>query len=293
LHQGKKPKMKNYPIQFVIFILLCSSFYSCKKENKLPIYATTEQIILKDINYGKDIKQKMDIYLPAGRNIETTKLVVMIHGGGWVSGDKSDFGINEETLKTLIQQFPDCALINLNYRLASANSNQFPAAENDIKSAMQYIYKNIKSYQISNQTYILGASAGAHLAALQSLKYNENNYIKGCIAISGVYNLTSAYEQSNSEARSFINLFLGGDPTTIPQTYGAASPVNFINVNSPKFLILHGLEDNLVPVSQASELKNSLEAKNVPLVYFTYSGGHGIPPEHLVEAFSYIKDFIN
>src|SRR5690606_25593021 len=58
-----------------------------------------------------------------------------IHGGGWIGGDKSDFDVllNTENLENLKKEFPDIAVFTLNYRLATSNANQYPAAEQDIK----------------------------------------------------------------------------------------------------------------------------------------------------------------
>jgi acetyl esterase/lipase len=44
-----------------------------------------------NVSYGTDASQKMDIYLPPGRTTAATKAIILIHGGGWSSGDKSDF----------------------------------------------------------------------------------------------------------------------------------------------------------------------------------------------------------
>lgn len=282
--------MKINLLSFSMLLSVALLFMACRKTT--PSYPAEEQITLLNVKYGSDPLQQMDVYLPSGRTKSTTGIVVFIHGGGWSGGDKSDFQLTAETVNTLEQQFPGYALINLNYRLVTATANQYPIAEQDIKAAMQHVWDNLDSYGVSSKTYLLGASAGAHLAALQALKYNANGYIKGCIAISGPYNLKTAYNSSGSETKLVLEVFIGGNPTNKPDEYHAASPVNFITATSPKFLLLHGNEDNLVPVSQAAEFKAALEAKNVPVSYFTYSGGHGIPPEHLVEALQRIKDFI-
>lgn len=234
----------------------------------------------------------MDIYLPAGRTQSNTGLVVLIHGGGWSGGDKSDFQLNAETIQILKEQFPGFALFNLNYRLATANSNHYPATELDIEAAMVHIWNHLGEYHLSNKTYILGGSAGGTLAALETLKHNTKGYIKGCISISGAYNLVSAYNQAVPETKLYLQAFMGGTPIDKPSEYVAASPINFITTSSPKFLILHGLEDNIIPVAQASEFKSALEAKNIPVTYFTYTGGHGIPPEYLEELLIRFKGFI-
>ena len=270
----------------VLFVVACS------KDEKPEIYPVNEDIVLKDAAYGDHHQQRMDIYLPAGRSPDLTKIVVFIHGGGWSGGDKDDFQLADESVRVLKETFPGFALFNINYRLVSGSSNQYPAAEEDIKRALAYIYSTLESYQLSSATYVIGGSAGAHLAALHTLKYNSNDRIKGCIAISGVYNLVSLYHMGSTEAKEVVTAFMGGAPVERATPYEQATPVNFITPSSAKFLILHGLEDNLVPVSQAYELRDALAEQQVDHTVFTYPGGHGIPPEHLVEAFGYITDFL-
>ena len=61
----------------------------------------------------QDAAQKMDVYLPAGRTTENTKVVVFIHGGSWNGGDKADFNTAIPLLKN-----PTSGLCNLQYKLS-------------------------------------------------------------------------------------------------------------------------------------------------------------------------------
>ena len=168
-------------------LLLCPIFtllqISCSKDKNEITYPTNEDIILENISYGPHDRNKMDIMLPSGRHATKTKILVLIHGGGWIGGDKSDFDVilNRDNLENLKKEFPDIAVFSFNYRLASSEVNQYPAAEQDVKVAMDFIFKNANTYQVnSNATYILGGSAGAHLAALYTVK-NPSPRIKGTI----------------------------------------------------------------------------------------------------------------
>lgn len=238
----------------------------------------------------------MDIYLPAGRNISGTKVVVFIHGGGWIGGSKDDLPLDLENLQLMKTIFPDVALFNLNYRLVvekeNGLENQYPAAVEDIRRAVDHIHRNLRSYQLSSDTYMVGGSAGAHLAALHTLRYNTGNRIKGCVAISGAFDLESLYNDGNSEAKLVVAAFLGGSPTERPDQYHDASPINFVSSSSPKFLILHGREDELTPLNQANDFVQELQDKGVAHSSFLYSGGHGIPPEHFGEAIERIQVFL-
>lgn len=285
--------MKTINFSVIPLFIAALSLWGCTKDTAPEVYPVAEDVILKDVTYGGHAQQRMDVYLPAGRSQAATKIVVFIHGGGWVAGDKDDFQFTDENLQTLKVYFPGFALVNLNYRLVNGDENRYPAAENDVKQAMDYLYRQLESYQLSSDTYLAGGSAGAHLAALHTLKHNSNSHIKGCIAIAGVYNMQSLYEYGSTEAKLIVAAFMGGRPTDQGNRYEQASPINFVTSSSPKFLLLHGTEDELVPVSQAYEFRDALAGNGVEHTIFTYSGGHGIPPEHLVEAFEYIGAFLN
>ncbi|WP_160070303.1 alpha/beta hydrolase [Sphingobacterium bovisgrunnientis] len=279
-------------------LLICPIFtvllLSCSKDENEITYPTNEDIILENISYDPHERNKMDIMLPSGRNTTKTKILVLIHGGGWIGGDKSDFDVilNRDNIENLKKEFPDIAVFSFNYRLATSEANQYPAAEQDVKAAMDFILKNATSYQInSNATYILGGSAGAHLAALYTVK-NPSPRIKGTIGISGAYELKSLYTDGNAEAKQVLEAFLGGTPQNKEQNYFQASPLNFINNTTTKYLLLHGQDDRLLPISQAQKFETALKSKNIDVQKFYYSGGHGLPPEHVVQGLQIIRDFL-
>ncbi|MBK7289651.1 MAG: hypothetical protein IPI78_05040 [Chitinophagaceae bacterium] len=64
-----------------------------------------------NVAYGTDAQQKMDIYLPANRTATNTKVLILIHGGGWTSGDKTDF--SSALIDTLNKRFPNYAILIL------------------------------------------------------------------------------------------------------------------------------------------------------------------------------------
>src|SRR6476620_4903920 len=69
-----------------------------------------------NVFYGKHAQQELDYYLPVNRNSSDTKVLILIHGGGWVGGDKRDFNTTVDSLKNELNDF---ASFNINYRLAT------------------------------------------------------------------------------------------------------------------------------------------------------------------------------
>jgi acetyl esterase/lipase len=103
--------------------------YPNKNSPSHPSFVTETKI---DVAYGKDSLQRMDIYLPPGRTSYVTKSLILIHGGGWNSGDKSNFAVYIDSFK---HRLPDYAIFNINYRLVSSN-HIFPVQENDVKAQL-------------------------------------------------------------------------------------------------------------------------------------------------------------
>lgn len=272
--------------------LLCIGLaIACSKDD--DILPTDQDIVLKDVPYGPDQRHRIDVYLPARRNPETTKILVYIHGGGWMSGSKDDLNLDSQQLQLWRSLLPDVALVTLNYRLVTGEKNRYPAAEEDIVQAMNHLFSKLHTYQLSSRTYMSGGSAGAHLAALYSLKHDQAGRVRGCIGLSGPYDLRLLYEQGGPDAKLITAGFLGGTPENIPEIYHDASPVNFVTPHAPKFLIVHGRNDELTPLGQAELLMNILDRHHIPYSYFFYNGGHNIPAVYLPETLNRIKAFID
>ena len=86
---------------------------------------------------------------------------------------------------------------------------------------------------------------------------------------------------------------LGGTPSTNAALYQASSPINFVSARCPPTLILHGGADPLVPVSQSTALKATLESVNVPVQMVIYpTEGHGWLGANLSDSYGKIADFL-
>lgn len=273
--------------QYLWLLLFVATLPSCLKE---PGNDSNRAATLMNVSYGSDAKQNMDIYLPAGRSTGTTKVIVLIHGGGWTEGDKADF----TPFVTAIQQLlPGYAIFNINYRLVYNGSHIFPTQENDVKSAIEFIYSKRNSYFISDKFVYLGASAGGHLALLQAYKYNTPVKPKAVVSFFGPTDLTALYN-TNFFAALILAQTAGNTPTGNPAIYQQSSPLTFVNASSAPTLLLHGGVDPLVPPSQADVLKAALDNASVSNQYVFYPGeAHGWTGPNLDDSFSKIVTFLN
>ena len=269
-----------------------SIFTACQRtENSAAEQKLLPAETLLNIAYGKDSAQKMDVYLPANRTDSNTKVLVLIHGGGWASGDKSEFATAIPILK---EKLPHYAIVNLNYRLASQTANHFPTQENDIKQAIQYILDKTNTYHISSNLALLGTSAGAHLALLQAYKHTDQLKPKAVISFFGPTDMTDMYNrQYNSYYQFALQLLVGGTPATKPDVFRQASPVHFVNRQSAPTLLLHGGKDGLVPPSQSKNLKEKLDKAGVPAELVIYPNeGHGWYGANQANSFDRIVAFL-
>ena len=278
--------------QWLLVALGICFLTSCQKDadngNPTPLPEKTEL----NVSYGTDAAQKMDIYLPGGRTTSTTKVLIMIHGGGWTQGDKSEFTAYVDTLK---RRLPGYAIFNINYRLATGSANFFPTQENDVKAALDFIYNKRNDYVISDKYVLLGASAGGHLALLQAYKYSTPVKIKAVVDFFGPTELVNMY---NNPPNPLIPLLLqqvtGGNPSTHASMYQQSSPLNFITAQSPPTIILHGGTDIVVAPSQSVLLRNQLQTAGVVHQYVFYpTESHGWTGSNLTDSFDKIQAFIN
>jgi acetyl esterase/lipase len=125
----------------------------------LSFSSAAAQTIERDIAYGSDIAQRLDLTLPRGTGFPT---VIFVHGGSLTSGDKadSDYG---DVCRPFAAEGIGCA--NVNYRLAPAH--RWPAMAEDVARAVAWAHANIESRGGDRRKLILmGHSSGAMLVAL-------------------------------------------------------------------------------------------------------------------------------
>lgn len=160
---------RNIQALFMGITTLCM-VTGCSKDNKGTV---AEGTVMNDVSYGTDARQKMDIYLPANRS-SNTPVIVLLHGGGFVAGDKSD--ISERALQLSAKGY---AVLNVNHRLVDTTGIfQTPLVHKpsavriteqlqDIKAAVELAAGKAAEWKVSTTRWaIAGHSAGATLAML-------------------------------------------------------------------------------------------------------------------------------
>lgn len=207
----------------------------------------------KEIAY-KEIGNRI-LYLDAfyNKNKNLKPAVILVHGGGWKSGDKS--------LMVPMAQYIAAhgyACFTVAYRLSAEAI--FPAGIYDVKNAIQFVKANAKEFKIDTaKVAILGCSSGGQMAALigttnnnadfedEENKYNQSSEVQAIVDIDGVL----AFNHPDSKEGEVASLWLGGNFEEKPAIWAQASalthadkstpPILFIGSQYPRFLA--GKED--------------------------------------------------
>jgi len=279
---------------FSFFISSCSSDEDTSNdENTIIIEPLFAETIL-NVSYGENPQQAYDIYLPADRNTNKTKVLVLVHGGSWVGGDKADMN----DFITLIQQFlPDHAIVNINYVLATTTEPIIPAFPNqflDVGLVIAQLTEQKEELHILPEFGLIGSSAGAHISLMYDYKYDENDVVKMVCDIVGPTNFTDPFYAENP----FFDILLAAliDENTYPlgTNYAeATSPALLVSSESSPSILFYGNQDPLVPLSNGELLKNNLGNASITNSFTVYDGGHGDWDEaSFIDLQSQLLDFI-
>ncbi|BAO76997.1 alpha/beta hydrolase [Winogradskyella sp. PG-2] len=275
-----------------ITIISISIFSSCSSDssddgdsNVLDATQTFEQF---NISYGNDSDQVFDLYLPANRTAQT-KTIILIHGGGWTSGDKADMNAFKDYIKT---QLPTYAIVNINYRLADENNQPYPMQINDITSVINYLENNEDNYTISNTIGFVGVSAGAHLSLLWSYAFDNQNQTEMVCSVVGPTNFTDTAYLNNADPvlQEILDAFGANTSTSFLEE---VSPYHQVTASAPPTILFYGGQDPLIPTTQGTAMRDQLENLNVTHEFTLYPNeGHGWVGLNLLDTSLKLKTFI-
>jgi acetyl esterase/lipase len=261
--------------------------------SKSQAQAMTIHRNLSYINGDNSDYHKLDLYLPAGNN-KPMPVVVWIHGGAWMQG-------NKEICPASLFVKKGIAVASMNYRLSS--EAPFPAQIQDCKSAVKYLRANAKQFNLNpNAIGAWGHSAGGHLAQLLGLSKTPKSFAndladdsKGIQAVcnfAGPNNLFTLYHK-HKNLNEQISMLFGNKVTD--EALRQASPVTYVNNDAAPSLIVHGTKDNVVPFEQGKELYDGLAKAGAKVSLLRINGGehNSIEEKHLEQIQQFFYDALN
>jgi acetyl esterase/lipase len=191
-------------------------------------------------------------------------LVVVIHGGGWDSGDSEQL---PELNWRLARNGYTVAAVS--YRLAPGA--QWPAQRDDILAAVDHLLGQGEGLGIDRQHwFLLGRSAGGQLAGVVGYERARPG-LRGVILFYAPTDLAFGYEVADPShwlrSRTLLEQVLGGKPLERPLGYADASPLAKIDGETVPTLVIHGRPDSLSWYKHAERLQTRLEHLHRPVFY--------------------------
>lgn len=195
-----------------------------------------ENIVYKKISYRK---LEADVYIPDTKKQKNYPAILLIHGGGWLTGSKENQRVMAQHLA-----LNDFVAVSVEYRLGLEAT--YPAGVIDLKDAIRWVRKNAKKYHINpDKIGVLGASAGGQLATLVGTTSNVSNYgldtvildeVQAIVNIDGI--VSFIHPEASAEGK-MASIWLNGSRETNWKNWKEASPLEYVDKNTPPTLFIN------------------------------------------------------
>ena len=252
--------------------------------------------------------QKLDLYLPTSGN-GPFPLVIMIHGGGFMMGDKAD-GAGLTGVDALLSA--GYAVASINYRLSGEAI--YPAQIHDAKAAVRFLRANASQYNLDADHFAAwGASAGGNLAALLGTtcgvselegadlgNAETSSCIQAVVDWFGPIDFLKMDEQfsgstcpqTHNDANSPESMLVGAPIQSVPDLVKTTNPIQYVDENDAFFFIEHGTADCNIPPIQGQLLAEALGSNKATYILLE-GAGHGGAQFETAENLQQVIDFLN
>jgi acetyl esterase/lipase len=230
----------------------------------------------KDLAYATISEtQKLDLYIPTTGN-GPFPVVIMVHGGGFMFGDKAD-GAGLTGVDQLLAS--GYAVASINYRLSGEAI--YPAQIYDAKAAVRFLRANAAKYKLNPDKFgAWGASAGGNLVSLLGTtcgvaelegdlgNNDQSSCVQAVVDWFGPIDFLKMQEQfagtscssTTNDASSPESKLVGAAIQTVPEKVALTNPMNYITADDAPFLIQNGTADCNIPPVQSKNLAEALSA---------------------------------
>lgn len=247
---------------------------------------------IRDVSYGPyGRRNHLDVYRLRDRPAGPCPVLVQVHGGAWILGDKRHQGL------PLVNRMASLGwvCVSINYRLSPRNT--FPDHVVDVKRALAWVKEHIAEYGGDPGFVVLtGGSAGGHLSSLAALTAGDRSLqpgfedadtsVEACVPFYGVYDFANRDGEGRADMLPLLErLVMKRRLADDRDAFEKASPVSRVHAAAPPFLVVHGTHDTLVPVAQARAFVGRLRAvSRARVAYLELPGA-----QHAFEVFSSLR----
>jgi acetyl esterase/lipase len=252
-----------------VFLLILGQAHLAAGATEPPKAAEPKPIFEQDIVYAKAgaSELKLDLGRP-GQGDGPFPVVVVIHGGAWRAGNKSD-------VRIVAAEFVRRGYATAAPQYRFCPKDTFPAQVHDVKAAVRWVKSNAKKYRIDpDRVGAIGFSAGGHLALMLGV-VGPNDGLEGDVTggapdsrVNVVVNYFGPTDLAAPDipdvSKPLVKDFLGGSPKEKPEAAAKASPLSYISKDDAPVLTFQGTKDPLVPFTQAIRLAEAMNTAGVP-----------------------------
>ncbi|HZP33738.1 MAG TPA: alpha/beta hydrolase [Candidatus Acidoferrales bacterium] len=252
---------------------------------------------------------KLDVYEPRNLKSPNTTLI-FFHGGGWTNGTKE-----ASTLSLLPYMQMGWTVVNVEYRMT--NVALAPAAVEDARCALRWVYRNAAQYNFDTGRIITsGQSAGGHLALITGLLPASAGFDNTCpgdrsggassvgpnntaelkvAAIIDWYGIADVNDvMAGPNRRAWAAAWLGVLPDR-EELAKQVSPITYVRAGIPPIISVHGDADPVVPYAQKQRFHEALAKAGVAHELVTIPNGKhgGFTDEENLKALAAIRSFLS
>lgn len=205
--------------------------------------------VIRNLPYAEEPRQHLDVYLPTAPAHHPARVVVFFYGGRWQFGSREDYLFAAQALvsRGLVVVIPD-------YRLYP--QVRFPGFVEDGARAVEWVKAHISAYGGDpDRIYLMGHSAGAHIAALLALdsRYLERGTVRGLVGLAGPYDFLPL------ESEDLKQVFNAPPDESEHGILADTQPITFADGADPPVLLLTGRDDTTVDPGNSLRLARKLQ----------------------------------
>jgi alpha-L-fucosidase 2 len=250
--------------------LLCAVAAALAATTEPSGYKVEENIEFKQ----QPVSLHLDAHIPPGKG--PFPAVILVHGGGWTAGSKTAnfvLPLFEPLTKTGYTWF------TIDYRLAP--QHPYPAAVEDVESAIVFVKKHAKEYKVNpKKIALMGESAGGHLVNLVGARNRPPTNVAAVVSFYGPIDMVRFSKKlqdkpPSSGMKDFFEIAQWDDAAMA--RLREASPATYLGRRTPPFLFIQGTADAAVPYDQATLAVELFKKARIPCELITVQDGvHGV-----------------